>query len=167
MPVAKKPTRRPNSSDRQAIKDLVRDLPSLIMQESEQATAVPITHVAATKRPIVVHSNPRQRRWVWIGVALCTLVIGAFWVYNMQSLVVRTFDGRSVEKDIANSTTQDLQALLNTVMINNEKLRLATSSTAQTTGTAPSEEALRAALLATLSTSTTATSTTKTTTTTN
>ncbi len=167
MPVAKKPARRTaRQADHQAIKDLVRDLPSLIMQDSG-STEVPVSQPPAARRPVVVHSDPAQRRWVWIGVAICTLAIGAFWVYNMRSLVVRTFDGRSVEKDIAHSTTQDLQALLDTVMINNEKMRLAASSTAQTTSTAPSEDALRAALLATLTTSTPTTSTPITTTTTN
>lgn len=157
MPVAKKPARRSaRQADHQAIKDLVRDLPSLIMQDSEQAPP--------PRQPIVVHSNPAQRRWVWIGVAICTLAIGAFWVYNMRSLVARTFDGRSVEKEIAHSTTQDLQALLDTVMINNEKLRLAAaSSTAQTTSTAPSEDELRAALLASLVPTTTTNTTTVTT----
>lgn len=160
MPVAKKPVRRtPRQADHQAIKDLVRDLPSLIMQDSDN-TAVPVSQVPVVRRPVVVHSDPSQRRWVWIGVAICTLAIGAFWIYNMRSLVVHTFDGRSIEKNIAHSTTQDLQALLDTVMINNEKLRqTAPSSTTQTNSTAPSEEALRAALLATLVTSTPTTST--------
>lgn len=164
MPVAKKPARRSaRQADHQAIKDLVRDLPSLIMQDSEQAE-IPVNQRSTPRQPIVVHSDSHQRRWVWIGVAICTLAIGAFWIYNLRSLVVRTFDGRSVEKDIAHSTTQDLQALLDTVMINNEKLRLATASTTpHATSTAPSEDALRDALLAGLAATTTPSSTTVTT----
>lgn len=164
MPVAKSAANQRKQSarraDHQAIKDLVRDLPSLIMQNSD--TGVPIDQPPTTGRPIVVHSDPKQRRWVWLGVIFCTLIIGAFWIFNIRSLIERTFDGRSIEQDIANSAGQDLQALLNTVMINNEKLKQTPSSTARlnTTSTAPSEEALRAALIANLNSVTTTAATT-------
>lgn len=168
MPVAKKPARRSDrQADHQVIKDLVRDLPNLIMQDSEQVE-VPVSRPHTPRQPIMVHSDPRQRRWVWIGVTICTLAIGAFWVYNIRSLVASTFDGQSVEKDIARGTTQDLQALLNTIMINNEKLRLgAASTTAKTTSTVPTEDELRAALLAGLTTTSPNISTTTVTTSTN
>lgn len=164
MPVAKSTANQRKQSARQAdhqvIKDLVRDLPSLIMQNSD--TGVPIDQPPAPGRPIIVHSDPKPRRWVWLGVIFCTIIIGAFWLFNIRSLVEHTFDGRSVEQDIANSAGQDLQALLNTVMINNEKLKQVASSTnrLEATSTAPSEDALRAALIANLNITTTTTTTT-------
>lgn len=171
MPVAKQPAsgrgkKSARQAEHQAIKDLVRDLPSLIMQDSDR-TEIPVSQPPTRRQPVIVHSDPRQRRWVWIGVGLCTLAIGAFWILNIRAMVQHAFDGRSVEKEIARSAGQDLQALLNTAMINNEKINgPGASSTAQTaTSTGPTEEQLRAALLAALvATSTPATTTLATTT---
>ena len=172
MPVAKQPAsaRRKQSArqaEHQAIKDLVRDLPSLIMQDSSD-TEVPVSQPPVSRQPVIVHSDPQQRRWVWIGVGLCTLAIGAFWILNIRAMVQHAFDGRSVETEIASSAGQDLQALLNTVMINNEKKNgPGTSSTAQiaTSTGGPTEDQLRAALLAALVTTTTPATTTLATTT--
>lgn len=158
MPVAKKPTNRRKPTARQvehqAIKDLVRDLPSLIMGENDD-TRIPIETTSERRHSLPINSNPAQRRWVWIGVIVCTIIISSFWIFNLRTMVKQTFAEQGVERDIANLAGQDLQALLNTVMINNEKFKQMTSSSSTTaTSTAPTEEEIRAALLANLATST-------------
>lgn len=126
MPVKKGSTPRKGRSggkakpraDRAAIKNLVRDIPSLMRQDGYIAHEPP----AAPKRPLTIEVNEAKRRWLWIGVAICTLFIFGFWIVNVRSMFFNAFGRPSLEKQIFQSTQQDFQALLNTLSINNAQL---------------------------------------------